>query len=65
MQQLKCRMLVASMAFALAVFHAAASAVAAERPAKLRTAYVSPIGAMAPLWMAAASSAFQTEGLDV
>ena len=65
MQQIKCRRLTALAAFALAIFHAAACAVAAERPAKLRTAYVSPIGAMAPLWMAAASSAFQGQVLDV
>ncbi len=65
MQQIKCRRLTALAAFALAIFHSAACAVAAERPAKLRTAYVSPIGAMAPLWMAAASSAFQGQVLDV
>src|SRR2546429_8224691 len=65
MQQIKSRRLTALAAFALAIFHAAACAVAAEKPAKLRTAYVSPIGAMAPVWMAAASSAFQTEGVDV
>jgi ABC-type nitrate/sulfonate/bicarbonate transport system substrate-binding protein len=65
MQKRQSRTLVALVTFVLAIFDAAACAVAAERPAKLRTAYVSPIGAMAPLWMAAASSAFQSEGLDV
>jgi ABC-type nitrate/sulfonate/bicarbonate transport system substrate-binding protein len=65
MQQIKCRMLVALVALGLEILPAATCAVAAEKPAKLRAAYVSPIGAMAPLWMAAASSAFQTEGLDV
>src|SRR5215813_7609668 len=65
MQQIKCKRLAAVIAFTLALFDAVVTVVAAEKPAKLRTAYVSPIGAMAPVWMAAASSAFQTEGLDV
>jgi len=65
MPQIKGRMLFAVVAFGLAILRAPAPVVAAEKPAKLRTAYVSPIGAMAPVWMAAASSAFQTEGLDV
>src|SRR2546426_3696454 len=65
MHQIKGRMLCVVVAFALAILRAADCAVAAEKPAKLRTAYVSPIGAMAPVWMAAASSAFQSEGLDV
>src|SRR5262245_38452370 len=65
MQKKKSQTRAALLTFALAIFYAAACAVAAERPAKLRTAYVSPIGAMAPVWMAAASSAFQSEGLDV
>ena len=65
MQQRHFRTLVALATFVLAIFQATTCAVAAERPAKLRTAYVSPIGAMAPVWMAAASAAFQSEGLDV
>src|SRR5215472_12768080 len=65
MQRIRCRLFVASLAFALAIFYAVVWAGAAEKPAKLRTAYVSPIGAMAPVWMAAASSAFQGEGIDV
>ena len=65
MQRIKGRLLFAVVAFGLAILRAPASVVAAEKPAKLRTAYVSPIGAMAPVWMAAASSAFQTEGIDV
>ena len=65
MRQIKGRMLFTVVAFGLAILRAAALVLAAEKPAKLRTAYVSPIGAMAPVWMAAASSAFQTEGLDV
>src|SRR5438132_9356323 len=65
MPQIKGRRLFAVVAFGLAIMRAVAPVVAAEKPAKLRTAYVSPIGAMAPVWMAAASSAFQTEGLDV
>src|SRR4029434_6677925 len=65
MQQIKRQRLAAVIAFTLALFDAAACAIAAEKPAKVRTAYVSPIGAMAPVWMAAASSAFQSEGIDV
>src|SRR5215472_12156622 len=65
MQRIRCRLFVASLAFALAIFYAVVWAGAAEKPAKLRLAYVSPIGAMAPVWMAAASSAFQSQGLDV
>jgi ABC-type nitrate/sulfonate/bicarbonate transport system substrate-binding protein len=55
----------ALLSFALAILYATPCAFTAERAAKLRVAYVSPIGAMAPVWMAAASSAFQSEGLDV
>src|SRR5438093_10211115 len=65
MLPIKGRILFAVVAFGLAIFRAPAPVVAAEKPAKLGTAYVSPIGAMAPVWMAAASSAFQTEGVDV
>lgn len=59
------RMLAAVVVFGLAILRAPAPSAAAQKAAKLRIAYVSPIGAMAPLWMAAASSAFQSEGLDV
>src|SRR6476619_5449514 len=55
----------ALLSFALAILYATPCSFTAERAAKLRVAYVSPIGAMAPVWVAAASSAFQTEGLDV
>ena len=65
MQTINGRMLCAVVVAGLAIIFAAAPVLAAEKPIKLRAAYVSPIGAMAPLWMAAASSAFQTEGLDV
>src|SRR5439155_6133674 len=65
MLPIKGRILFAVVAFGLAILRAPAPIVAAEKPAKLRTAYVSPIGAMAPVWMAAASSAFQTEGVEV
>ncbi len=34
-------------------------------PAKLRIAYAAPIGVMAPVWMAAESGAFKSEGLEV
>ena len=60
MQQIKGRMLFTVVALELWILGAAAPVMAAEKLAKLRTAYVSPIGAMALVWMAAASSAFQT-----
>src|SRR5262250_100683 len=65
MQQISFRMLLVLIAFAWTIFHAAACANGAEKAARLRIAYVSPIGAMAPAWMAAAASAFQTQGLEV
>ena len=65
MQKIRRRMGVALVTFGLAILRAAIPALAADKPDKLRIAYVSPIGAMAPMWMAGASSAFQTEGLDV
>src|SRR5437762_13785673 len=65
MHQIKVRMLFAVVVFGLAILRAPASVVAAEQLATLRTAYVAPIGAMAPVWMAVASSAFQAEGIDV
>jgi len=49
----------------LFILRPAIPAIAADKLDKLRIAYVSPIGAMAPIWMAAASSAFHTERLDV
>jgi ABC-type nitrate/sulfonate/bicarbonate transport system substrate-binding protein len=51
--------------FGLSILRAATPALSADKPDKLRIAYVSPIGAMAPLWMAAAASGFQNERLDV
>ena len=65
MPQIKRRMLFGLVAFGLAMLRARAPVVSADKPAKLRTAYVSPIGAMAPLWMAAALRPFSKEGLDV
>jgi sulfonate transport system substrate-binding protein len=44
---------------------AAAPAIAADKPDRLRIAYITTSGSMATLWMAAASSAFHSEGLDV
>ena len=38
---------------------------APKTPIRLRISYSSPIGVMAPLWMAAESSAFKREALDV
>jgi ABC-type nitrate/sulfonate/bicarbonate transport system substrate-binding protein len=49
----------------LFILRPAIPAIAADKLDKLRIAYVSPIGAMAPIWMAAASSAFHTERVDV
>src|SRR5262250_2567710 len=63
--QVSFRMLLVLIVFAWTIFHAAASANCAEKAARLRIAYVSPTGAMAPAWMAAASSAFQSQGLEV
>ncbi len=50
---------------ALAVLFPANPAAAAKSSYKLKIAYVAPIGVMAPLWMAADSSAFRHEGLEV
>ncbi len=55
----------ALMILGLFTLRAAIPAVAADKLDKLRIAYVSPIGAMAPIWMATASSAFHNEALDV
>ncbi len=52
------------MILELSILRPAIPAVAADKLDKLRIAYVSPIGAMAPIWMAA-DSAFHTEGVDV
>jgi len=65
MQHISFRMLLVLIALTWTIFHAAASANGAEKAARLRIAYVSPTGAMAPAWMAAASSAFQTQRLEV
>lgn len=65
MQKIILRVLAAFAVFGLAILRASAPAGAAEKAAELRIAYVSPIGAMAPVWMAAASSTFQAEGLSV
>jgi ABC-type nitrate/sulfonate/bicarbonate transport system substrate-binding protein len=65
MQTLRRRLVLALVILELFILRPAIPAAAADKLDKLRIAYVSPIGAMAPIWMAAASSAFHTEGLDV
>ena len=42
-----------------------AATLAPRAPIRLRISYSSPIGVMAPLWMAAESGAFKREALDV
>jgi len=58
-------MVVLLVALGISILRAAAPAIAAEKPDRLRIAYITTSGSMATLWMAAASSAFQSEGLDV
>ena len=65
MQTIRRSIVLALVILELFILLAAIPAAAADKLDKLRIAYVSPIGAMAPIWMAAASSAFHTEGLDV
>ena len=63
--QVRRSIVLALMILGLFILRAAIPAVAADKLDKLRIAYVSPIGAMAPIWMATASSAFHNEALDV
>ncbi|MPZ76589.1 MAG: hypothetical protein GEU77_08690 [Deltaproteobacteria bacterium] len=65
MQKIRRSMVVVLVTCGLLILRAATPGAAAEKADKLRIAYVAPIGAMASIWMAAASSAFQKEGLDV
>ena len=65
MQTIRRSIVLALVILELFILLAAIPAAAADKLDKLRIAYVSPIGAMAPIWMAAASSAFHAEGLDV
>ena len=65
MQTIRRSLVLALVILELFILRPAIPALAADKLDKLRIAYVSPIGAMAPIWMAAASSAFHTEGLDV
>ena len=53
------------LALGISILRAAAPAITAEKPDRLRIAYITTSGSMATLWMAAASSAFRSEGLDV
>jgi NitT/TauT family transport system substrate-binding protein len=65
MQKKRHSVVVLLVALGLSILLAAAPAIAADKPDKLRIAYITTSGSMATLWMAAASSAFQNEGLDV
>jgi ABC-type nitrate/sulfonate/bicarbonate transport system substrate-binding protein len=65
MQTIRRSLVLALVILELFILRPAIPALAADKLDKLRIAYVSPIGAMAPIWMAAASSAFHTERLDV
>src|SRR2546421_11108361 len=58
-------MVVLFVMLGISIFRAAAPAIAVDKPDKLRIAYITTSGSMATLWVAAASSAFQNEGLDV
>lgn len=62
MQKSKPRILVLLVILGLVVTRAA---VAAEKPEKLRIAYITISGSMAAVWTAAASGEFQKEGLEV
>jgi NitT/TauT family transport system substrate-binding protein len=61
MQKSKPRILVLLVILGLVVTRAA---VAAEKPEKLRIAYITISGSMAAVWTAAASGEFQKEGLE-
>ena len=65
MQRKMHSVMVLLLALGISMLHASAPAIAADKPDKLRIAYITTSGSMATLWMAAASSAFQNEGLDV
>src|SRR4249920_50161 len=65
MQKKRHSVVVLLVTLGLSIMPAAAPAIAADKPDKLRIAYITTSGSMATLWMAAASSAFQSEGLDV
>jgi NitT/TauT family transport system substrate-binding protein len=62
MQKSKPRILVLLVILGLVLTRAA---VAAEKPEKLRIAYITISGSMAAVWTAAASGEFQKEGLEV
>jgi NitT/TauT family transport system substrate-binding protein len=65
MQKRRHRVVVLLVMLGISILRAAAPAIAADKPDKLRIAYITTSGSMATLWMAAAASAFQNEGLDV
>ena len=70
MRRVSCVTRLCATVLLLAIWSSAKPAPAAtptvkSLPLKLRIAYVAPIGAMAPVWMAAESGAFRREGLEV
>ena len=65
MQNKTCRLGVLLVALGLSIIRAAAPGAAADKPDKLRIAYITISGSMAALWTAAAAAAFQKEALDV
>lgn len=65
MQKKRHGVVVLLLALGLSILRTGAPAIAADKPDKLRIAYITTSGSMATLWMAATSSAFQSERLDV
>ena len=51
--------------FLVLAFSTTRAAMAAEKPEKLRIAYITISGSMAALWMAAATGEFQKEALAI
>jgi ABC-type nitrate/sulfonate/bicarbonate transport system substrate-binding protein len=65
MQKKRHGVVVLLVTLGISILRAAAPAIAVDKPDKLRIAYITTSGSMATLWVAAAASAFQNEGLDV
>ena len=65
MQYRICRIGVLLVTLCLAIIRSAASGAAADKPDKLRIAYITISGSMAALWTAAAAATFQKEALEV
>src|SRR4029453_8676755 len=65
MQKKRHGVVVLLVTLGISILRATAPAIAVDKPDKLRIAYITTSGSMATLWVAAAASAFQNEGLDV